>query len=42
MVSIWFVGGALLLGMGIVGKYIGKIYNEVKDRPRYIIKEKLY
>ena len=42
MVSIWFVGGALLLGLGIVGEYIGKIYSEVKNRPRYIVKEKLY
>ena len=42
MVSIWFVGGSLLLGMGIVGEYIGKIYSEVKNRPRYIIKETLY
>ena len=42
MVSIWFVGGALLLGMGVVGEYVGKIYKEVKNRPRYIIKERLY
>lgn len=42
MVSIWFVGGALLLGLGIVGEYVGKIYSEVKHRPRYIIKERLY
>lgn len=42
MVSIWFVGGALLLGIGIVGEYIGKIYKEVKNRPRFIIKERLY
>lgn len=41
MVSIWFVGGAVLLGLGIVGEYIGKIYNEVKHRPRYIIKDRL-
>lgn len=41
MVSIWFVGGAVLLGLGIVGEYIGKIYSEVKRRPRYIIKDKL-
>lgn len=41
MVSIWFVGGAVLLGLGIVGEYIGKIYREVKRRPRYIIKDKL-
>lgn len=37
MVSIWFIGGLLLLSIGIVGEYIGKIYLETKSRPRYII-----
>lgn len=37
MVSLWFVGGLLLLSMGIVGEYVGKIYLESKHRPRYII-----
>ena len=41
MLSIWFVGGCLLVSMGVVGEYIGKIYLEVKDRPRYIVEEKL-
>lgn len=35
MISIWFVGGTVLVSLGIVGEYIGKIYIEVKDRPRY-------
>ena len=39
ILSIWFVGGAVLVGLGIVGEYIGKIYLEVKDRPRYNIEE---
>jgi len=39
MVSIWFVGGSVLIGLGVVGEYIGKIYLEVKDRPRFIIDE---
>ena len=35
--SIWLLGGIQLLCVGIVGEYIGKIYIEVKSRPRYII-----
>lgn len=37
MVSIWTIGGLLLLSIGIVGEYVGKIYLETKSRPRYII-----
>lgn len=39
MVSVWFVAGANLMGIGIVGEYVGKIYLETKHRPRYNIKE---
>ncbi|WP_088073002.1 glycosyltransferase family 2 protein [Gottfriedia luciferensis] len=42
MVSIWFVGGIQLMGIGIIGEYIGKIYHEVKKRPRYAIETDLY
>lgn len=35
MISLWLVGGVVLVSLGIVGEYIGKIYIEVKDRPRY-------
>lgn len=35
--SIWFCTGVLLMGTGIIGEYIGKIYIEVKDRPRFNI-----
>lgn len=35
--SIWFVGGIMTFSIGLVGEYIGKIYMEVKERPRYII-----
>ncbi len=37
MLSMWFCSGCILIGLGIVGEYIGKIYIEVKDRPRFNI-----
>lgn len=39
--SIWMIGGIQLLSLGIIGEYIGKIYNETKRRPRFIIADKL-
>lgn len=39
ILSLWFIGGCVLLGLGIVGEYIGKIYIEVKDRPRYNVEQ---
>ena len=39
--SIWLVGGIQMLSIGIIGEYIGKIYNETKHRPRFIIAENL-
>lgn len=39
--SIWFIGGLLLFSVGVVGEYIGKIYKEVKRRPRYIIEKQV-
>ncbi len=41
MLSIWFIGGLQLIGIGLVGQYIGKIYIEVKHRPRYNIEKVL-
>ena len=39
ILSIWFVGGFILICIGTIGVYIGKIYNEVKMRPLYNIKD---
>lgn len=41
MSSLWFLGGCILLAIGVVGEYVGKIYIEVKDRPRYIVEATL-
>ena len=37
LASIWMLGGIQLLSLGVIGEYIGKIYNETKQRPRFII-----
>ena len=39
MLSIWGIGGAILLSLGVIGEYIGKIYLETKNRPRFIVEQ---
>ena len=39
--SIWFVGGLILFVLGVVGLYIGKIFDQVKDRQLFIVSEKI-
>jgi glycosyltransferase involved in cell wall biosynthesis len=41
LVSLWFIGGGILTAIGIIGEYIGKIYKEVKRRPRYFIEKRI-
>ena len=41
IISLWMIGGLVLLSIGIVGEYIGKIYLETKARPRYIVEEEI-
>ena len=41
MLSIWFIGGMQLIAIGLIGQYIGKVYIEVKHRPRYNIEKVL-
>lgn len=41
LVSMWFIGGCVLIACGITGEYIGKIYMEVKHRPKYFIDKKV-
>ena len=42
MVSLWFIGGIMLMGIGLIGEYVGKIYIEVKRRPPYIVEKELF
>lgn len=39
LISVWFIGGAVLTAVGIIGEYVGKIYKEVKHRPHYFIEK---
>lgn len=40
-ISIWFIGGLQMISTGIIGEYVGKMYSETKQRPRFIIAENL-
>ena len=41
MMSIWLLGGLLLMALGLIGEYVGKIYMETKRRPKFILEEHL-
>lgn len=42
MLSVWFLGSLILMAIGVVGEYIGKIFMEVKHRPRYAVRDLLW
>ena len=39
--SVWAIGGLILLSLGVIGEYVGKVYLETKARPRFLIKDLL-
>ena len=39
--SVWLIGGLILLSLGVIGEYLGKLYLESKERPRFLIREVL-
>ena len=41
IISVLFLGGVQLVSVGILGEYIGRIYEEIKQRPLYVVQEKL-
>lgn len=42
MMSIWFLGGTQLVAMSVIGEYVGKVFTEVKRRPRFTIETETY
>jgi hypothetical protein len=41
VLPIYAIGGTILLSLGLIGEYVGKIYKEVKKRPRFIVEEEV-
>ena len=41
MLSLWFIGSLVLIALGIIGEYVGKIYIETKDRPRFFVEKSI-
>ena len=41
VLSVWAIGGLMMISLGVIGEYVGKIYLETKNRPRFIIESYL-
>ena len=41
MVSVWFLGGLIVANLGIIGIYLGKVFDETKERPLYVISKRI-
>lgn len=41
MVSLWFIGGVILMNLGVLGLYLGRVFNEAKNRPLYVIRQQM-
>ena len=41
MVSLWFIGGLIIANLGIIGLYLGRVYDETKQRPLYVISHRI-
>jgi hypothetical protein len=40
LVALQLIGGCILCSLGLVGEYVGRVYEQVKDRPLYVLKER--
>ena len=41
IVSVWFLGGSILANLGVIGLYLGRVFNETKNRPLYVVRSRI-